>query len=197
MKEKWKIFTAFCWHFFGVGSFWPILFIFIVAGLGIFNSLYRYSQSDVDEMRTEYENKIDHVREDSYQFGYGDAELEHADDWSDGYLEGYSDGYDDGYQSGHDVGYDDGYDEGLYDSSEDPPNNPSANYQLVPNPDGTISVFDKRKAYTVFITATGSKYHIRTCSEISGCDVTKTTLGEAEAAGFAPCSICIPSFIGD
>lgn len=96
-KEKWKSFTAFCWYFFGVGSFWPVLFILIIAGLGIFNSVYRYSQSDVDEMRIEYENKIDHAREDSYQFGYSDAEFEHEEDWSDGYLEGFYDGYYAGY----------------------------------------------------------------------------------------------------
>lgn len=48
-------------------------------------------------MKIEYENKIDHVREDSYQFGYSDAEFEHEEDWSDGYLEGFYDGYYAGY----------------------------------------------------------------------------------------------------
>lgn len=84
MKEKLKSFTAFCWQFFGVGSFWPILFILIFAGLGVFNSIYRYSQDDINEIRIEYENKIESVREDSYD---------------DGYNSGYDDGFDDALDS--------------------------------------------------------------------------------------------------
>lgn len=175
-----------------------LLSAFILAVSIFFIGAVQRSKEDLRaDLKSEYQHNLDIARDESYQDGYSDAELDHEDDWSDGYSEGYSDGYDDGYQSGHDIGYDDGYDEGLCDSSEDFPNNPSANYQLAPNPDGTISVLDKRKAYTVFITAAGSKYHIRTCSEISGCDVTKTTLGEAETAGFSPCSICIPSSFYD
>lgn len=143
-KEKWKNFTAFCWQFFGIGSFWPILFILIFAGLGVFNSIHRYSQDDVDEIRIEYENEIESVREDSY---------------------------DDGYNSGYDAGFDDALDVVDFDS------------------DGSPSA---RGSHVVWVTPSGSKYHLRSCSAIRGHSVERTTIAKAEASGYTACSKCDP-----
>lgn len=44
---------------------------------------------------------------------------------------------------------------------------------------------------TVYITATGSKYHRGSCSYLSQSKIT-ITLGEAKSRGYTPCSRCDP-----
>lgn len=55
--------------------------------------------------------------------------------------------------------------------------------------DEPLSEYDSRP---VWVTASGSKYHLRSCSAISGRDVERTTRIEAEKAGYAACSKCDP-----
>ena len=121
MRERWSRFTASCWRFFGVGSFWPIFFTIILICLFMFRLKYYYSQDEIDEMRRQYESEIEAAREDGahegyregyddadldfedsgfddgYHEGYQDAELDHESDWSDGYSDGFYDGYYFGY----------------------------------------------------------------------------------------------------
>lgn len=52
-----------------------------------------------------------------------------------------------------------------------------------------LSEYDSRP---VWVTASGSKYHLRSCSAISGRDVKRTTRIEAEKAGYTACSKCDP-----
>lgn len=172
-----------------------LLSAFILAvGIFLIGSVQRSKENLRADLKAEYQHNLDVAREDSYKDGYNsgyDAGWDAGCDASDAE---HANDYDSGYQDGYGTGYNDGYDEGFYDATEDPSIDPTTNYQLTPNPDGTISVLDKRKSYTVFVTASGQKYHIRTCRTISESDITKTTLGEAEIAGYSPCSICIPSF---
>jgi hypothetical protein len=44
---------------------------------------------------------------------------------------------------------------------------------------------------TVYVTKTGEKYHLSTCSSLRKSNI-QTTLGEAIAQGYEPCKICEP-----
>lgn len=52
-----------------------------------------------------------------------------------------------------------------------------------------LSEYDSRP---VWITPSGSKYHLRSCSAISGHDIERTIRIEAEKAGYTACSKCKP-----
>lgn len=55
--------------------------------------------------------------------------------------------------------------------------------------DEPLSEYDSRP---VWITPSGSKYHLRSCSAISGRDIERTIRIEAEKAGYTACSKCKP-----
>ena len=152
-KERWKRFSTFCWKFFGVGSFWPILAVLILSGFCVFNSIHRYSQSDVDEIRVEYESEVEAAHESGYQDGYDvgynegyssgwhDSDSEHEGDYDDGHQDGYIKGrhaaereHQDDFSDGYDGGYGDGYRDGFSDAVEDP-----SNYNGPYLPDSIIS----------------------------------------------------------
>lgn len=80
----------------------------------------------------------------------------------------------DSYDEGYSAGYVDGYDDAVDDSS------------------ASSSLVSERDSHIVWITPAGSKYHLRSCSAIRGHHVERTTLGEAEVAGYTACSKCNP-----
>ena len=45
---------------------------------------------------------------------------------------------------------------------------------------------------TVYITETGSKYHLENCSSLKNSDIISITVDEAVEEGYKPCSICEP-----
>lgn len=55
--------------------------------------------------------------------------------------------------------------------------------------DERLSEYDSRP---VWVTPSGSKYHLRSCSAISGHEVERTIRIEAEKAGYTACSKCKP-----
>lgn len=55
--------------------------------------------------------------------------------------------------------------------------------------DEPLSEHDSRP---VWVTPSGSKYHLRSCSAISGRDIERTIRIEAEKAGYTACSKCRP-----
>lgn len=55
--------------------------------------------------------------------------------------------------------------------------------------DEPLSEYDSRP---VWVTPSGSKYHLRSCSAISGHEVERTIWIEAEKAGYTACSKCKP-----
>lgn len=55
--------------------------------------------------------------------------------------------------------------------------------------DEPLSEYDSRP---VWVTPSGSKYHLRSCSAISGHEVERTIRIEAEKAGYTACSKCKP-----
>lgn len=45
---------------------------------------------------------------------------------------------------------------------------------------------------TVYITASGSRYHRSSCSTIKGSSTTALSRESAKAKGYSPCSVCKP-----
>lgn len=77
-------------------------------------------------------------------------------------------GYNAGFQAGHDA-------------------SPEPETETVS--DEPLSEYDSRP---VWVTPSGSKYHLRSCSAISGHEVERTIRIEAEKAGYTACSKCKP-----
>lgn len=67
-----------------------------------------------------------------------------------------------------------------------------AGYQDALDSSASSSLRSEREKRAVWVTASGSKYHLRSCHAIRGHHVERTTLGEAEAAGYTACSKCNP-----
>lgn len=105
------------------------------------------------------------AKDEWYHYGYKDGEKA-------GYSKGKTAGYNSGYTKGYNTGYSNGYNAGYEDAQ------PS--YSYTPYVD-----------YTVYITATGSKYHRWGCQYLrSSCY--SISLTDAIASGYTACSVCSP-----
>lgn len=82
-------------------------------------------------------------------------------------------------------GYNAGFKAGLDAFAESEPESEAASAVS----DEPLSEYDSRP---VWITPSGSKYHLRSCSAISGHEVERTIRIEAEKAGYTACSKCKP-----
>lgn len=82
-------------------------------------------------------------------------------------------------------GYNAGFKAGLDAFAESEPESEAASTVS----DEPLSEYDSRP---VWITPSGSKYHLRSCSAISGHEVERTIRIEAEKAGYTACSKCKP-----
>ncbi len=51
---------------------------------------------------------------------------------------------------------------------------------------------DEDSEMMVYVTPSGNRYHVSTCSSISGHDITELTVSDAEDMGRTPCLICNP-----
>lgn len=114
----------------------------------------------------------------------------------------------DSYQQGYDLGYNDGYDQKLREQQAAldrylaslqpslpvvappnevvPPDEPTAvEPEPIPEP------IPEPTGETVYVTKSGTKYHLGSCSHLSKSKIEKT-LSEAKAAGYAPCKSCKP-----
>lgn len=54
-----------------------------------------------------------------------------------------------------------------------------------------FNVYATDRIETVYVTKTGSKYHIYGCDYLDGQPM-KTTLSKAIEAGYSPCKVCNP-----
>lgn len=113
-----------------------------------------------------------------YNQGYKQGE-------TDTYNTAYAEGKDAGYTTGYDDGYDNGYSDGeKYGRAAEISKNLRNRIKTNSSPQVTYD-------YTVYITATGSKYHRW------GCQYLKESCyyllrSDAISRGYTPCSVCNP-----
>ena len=110
--------------------------------------------------------------EEGYRAGYDEGH-------SQGYEEGYEDGKEDGEYDGYGSGYDDGYTDGYQDAQ-----------QYVASSSSSYSNAQE-STVTVYITATGEKYHRLGCQYLSK-SCYSISLSRALAQRYTPCSRCNP-----
>ena len=141
---------------------------------------------------------------------YSDLIVRNHDIWydrgaSDGYEDGYSDGLDKGYENGQADGHRDGVSEGYQRGLVAGQNSVNDNYDSGYNDgysdgyaDGQNSVSTystyTEPSYsdtTVYITATGEKYHRWGCQYLSQ-SCYSISLSDAQSRGYTPCSRCDP-----
>ena len=114
--------------------------------------------------------------EEGYRTGYDEGHTQ-------GYGEGYEDGKEEGESYGYGSGYDDGYDEGYtvgYQEARKSVSSSSSSYST-----------PQESTVTVYITATGEKYHRLGCQYLSK-SCYSISLSNARSQGYTPCSRCNP-----
>ena len=108
-------------------------------------------------------------------------EIGHEEGYIEGHSEGHEKGFDDGYNSGYKSGYSDGYADG-WDAYEDEHTySYSSGYSDYSGSTDTSA--------TVYITATGAKYHSYGCQYLSK-SCYSISLNDAIASGYTACSWC-------
>ncbi len=123
-----------------------------------------------------YENGLQEGQENGYQEGLYAG---YHTGYDEGVTSGYRNGYDDGKAAVKDSYYDSGYNAGYSDGLAD---GQASDYSYQePEPVG----------YTVYITATGSKYHRSGCSYLRKSSYA-INVYDAQAKGYTPCSRCNP-----
>jgi len=158
-------------------------------------------------------------RDAVYQEGFsaGQAEgygLGRAEGYETGRSEGFSQGAaqqqeadltaaGDSYRQGYDLGYNDGYAQKLREQQAAaeqylaslqptlPEVTPPAVTEPEPEPEPEPATQTEPVSQTVYVTKTGTKYHLEGCSHLSKSKIEKT-LAEAKAANYQPCKACKP-----
>lgn len=121
----------------------------------------------------------------TYEAGYAAAKAEgtYEQGQADGYEQGHSEGYREGLQEGFDQGKEAGYSEGYSAGSKDVQQAHSDAQQAQTDAENA------RRALPVWTSWLGNSYHLDPeCPRLWGGE--ETTLGEAEDAGYSPCSRC-------
>lgn len=135
---------------------------------------------------TDYESKYESEYESRYREGYDTGKSAGYDygkreGYTSGYAEGYTKGkdsvdtdssYQDGYNNGYNKGYDAGYNDG------------AGSYSQYSAPQSSYT-------YTVYITATGHKYHAAGCQYLKNSSI-PININQAIAQGYTACSRCNP-----
>lgn len=161
-----------------------------------------YSQEDLDAARQEgydtgYSEGYDAGYTEGQDAGYSTGYTEGS---SAGYDKGYAEGQDSGYATGHEEGYAEGLEEGNsqgYDKGYTEGKQAAASTSVSASASGgsgekAVSAPSVQEtSATVYITATGSKYHRSGCSYLKKSCIA-TTLSDAKASGYTACSRCNP-----
>lgn len=119
--------------------------------------------------------------------------------FSEGSESGRTEGYEQGSAEGYDKGYDEGYAEGKKDaaavsaasSASGNSSGSSSGTGSSGGSSGTSTADTQENSVTVYITATGSKYHRSGCSYLKKSSI-PISLSSAKAQGYTPCSRCNP-----
>ena len=142
-----------------------------------------------------------------------DLALAREDAYNSGYHAGFAQGeaasqeavYTEGYSAGRLKGYDEGYAEAMQkapsvadivdvaDSAM--PNTAPVTFVPLPAddpaPDRSTPSAAEPVGQVVYVTKSGTKYHLGSCSHLSKSKIEKS-LGDAKAAGYEPCKTCNP-----
>lgn len=161
-----------------------------------------YSQEDLDAARQE---GYDTGYSEGYDIGYTEGQdagysTGYAEGSDAGYDTGYAEVKDNGYTTGHEEGYAEGLEEGStqgYDKGYAEGKQAAASTSVSASASGSsgekaVSAPSVQEtSATVYITATGSKYHRSGCSYLKKSCIA-TTLSDAKASGYTACSRCNP-----
>ena len=138
-----------------------------------------------------------------------DLALAREDAYNSGYHAGFAQGeasrqealYTEAFSAGRLQGYDEGLAEGLRRIPEPAPTEPAAVSPSLPvftpfpvdtpAPDRSAPVSDDTTEQVVYVTKSGTKYHLGSCSHLSKSKIEKS-LAEAKAQNYEPCKTCNP-----
>ena len=170
---------------------WGVGLLALLCAFGLGSAGSSYSETDLAR-----------AREEAYNSGY------HA-----GYAQGGSASqeaiYTEAFSAGRLKGYDEGFAEGLQNAAaasraEIPvqPDTPATSLPVFtpfpvndPAPDrgmpSTAPADQDPVGQTVYITKSGTKYHLGSCSHLSKSKIEKS-LSDAKSAGYEPCKTCKP-----
>lgn len=140
-----------------------------------YNDGYVAAETDYSETyESRYREGYDTGKSAGYDYGKREG-------YTSGYAEGYTKGkdsvdtdssYQDGYNNGYNKGYDAGYNDG------------AGSYSQYSAPQSSYT-------YTVYITATGHKYHAAGCQYLKNSSI-PIDINQAIAQGYTACSRCNP-----
>ena len=144
-----------------------------------YNNGYAAAETDyAEKYESEYESRYREGYDTGKSAGYDYGKRE---GYTSGYAEGYTKGkdsvdtdssYQDGYNNGYNKGYDAGYNDG------------AGSYSQYSAPQSSYT-------YTVYITATGNKYHAAGCQYLKKSSI-PIDINQAIAQGYTACSRCNP-----
>lgn len=150
----------------------------------------------------------DGMADTAYSSGYAAAQADAETTASERYRAGYDTGKEIGYKSGKREGYNSGYTEGYFKGKDAADTNTAynngyndgyatgyddgiANSYANSTPAYSDSESSYSNNYTVYITATGNKYHSWGCQYLRN-SCYSITLSDAIAQGYTACSRCKP-----
>ena len=114
-----------------------------------------------------------------------------TDGYDSGYKKGHENGYSEGYDYGHSISYQSGYSAGYNARDIENKSVPANAPVTAPDTENVTVPSDSQGEETVWIGATGTKYHRYSCPTLKSTH-REITLSEALAQGREPCKVCKP-----
>ena len=196
---------------------WGLAALALLCAFGLGRGDSAYTESDLARAREESYNSGYHTGYD--EGAASNQEALYTEAFSEGRLKGYDEGLSDGLLQGaaqgqdaalsaagdtYTQGYDEGYAQGYAKKEKDdqaardrylaslqaslPVITPSADTTV---PDRSMPTADDTTQQVVYVTKSGTKYHLGSCSHLSKSKIEKS-LSEAKAQNYEPCKTCNP-----
>ena len=168
---------------------WGLGALALLCAFGLGRDDNAYTESDLARAREEAYNS-------GYQAGYTEGLLQGATQGQDAALTVAGDTYTQGYDEGYAQGYakkekDDQAARDRYLTSLQaalPVVTPTVDTTV---PDRSMPTADDTTQQVVYVTKSGTKYHLGTCSHLSKSKIEKS-LSDAKAQNYEPCKTCNP-----
>ena len=195
---------------------WGLGALALLCAFGLGRGDNAYTESDLARAREEAYNS---GYQTGYAEGSSNQEALYTEAFSEGRLKGYDEGLNEGLLQGaaqgqnaaltaagdtYAQGYDEGYAQGYAKKEKDdqaardryltsiqaslPVVTPTVDTTV---PDRSMPTADDTTQQVVYVTKSGTKYHLGSCSHLSKSKIEKS-LSEAKAAGYEPCKTCKP-----
>ena len=195
---------------------WGLGALALLCAFGLGRGDNAYTESDLARAREEAYNS---GYQTGYTEGSYNQESLYTEAFSEGRLKGYDEGLNEGLLQGaaqgqnaaltaagdtYAQGYDEGYAQGYAKKEKDdqaardryltslqaslPVVTPTVDTTV---PDRSMPTADDTTQQVVYVTKSGTKYHLGSCSHLSKSKIEKS-LSEAKAAGYEPCKTCKP-----